>query len=157
MEVSGQFQLEIGDHPAVATFNQLDAFTQGYIKALYWTAGFHTLSFEQLDAGALIDIKNDCEKFQRENIALLLLACSQKGYDRERAGHDFLLTRCGHGAGFWDRSELEDVMTPQGAPLATALSTASEAFGECYAYHDGDDENISEVEDEWTLTVFYNN
>ena len=26
--------------------------------------------------------------------------------DAEKAGHDFWLTRCGHGAGFWDRAEL---------------------------------------------------
>lgn len=28
------------------------------------------------------------------------------GYSPERFGHDFWLTRCGHGAGFWDRDEL---------------------------------------------------
>ena len=25
------------------------------------------------------------------------------GYDDTNAGHDYWLTRCGHGAGFWDR------------------------------------------------------
>lgn len=29
------------------------------------------------------------------------------GYSPERFGHDFWLTRCGHGAGFWDRDELD--------------------------------------------------
>jgi hypothetical protein len=27
--------------------------------------------------------------------------------DAEKCGHDFWLTRNGHGAGFWDRSELK--------------------------------------------------
>ncbi|NSZ73902.1 hypothetical protein G6L74_09130 [Agrobacterium tumefaciens] len=37
------------------------------------------------------------------------------------AGHDFWLTRCGHGAGFWDGDWPE--------PAASALDTASKEFG----------------------------
>ena len=48
---------------------------------------------------------DDCKKFQEENVALIesAKAVSCNGYDEQQAGHDFWLTRCGHGAGFWDR------------------------------------------------------
>lgn len=46
------------------------------------------------------------------------------------AGHDFWLTRCGHGAGFWDGDWPE--------PHATALDTACKAVGNVDLYI-GDD------------------
>ena len=46
------------------------------------------------------------------------------------AGHDFWLTRNGHGAGFWDGDWAE--------PDATTLTDASQAMGEIYLYV-GDD------------------
>jgi hypothetical protein len=49
------------------------------------------------------------------------------------AGHDFWLTRCGHGAGFWDGDWPE--------PAATALDTASKEFGNIDLYV-GDDGQI---------------
>ena len=55
----------------------------------------------------LAEMTGDCERFCSENAALLESACERPGYNMARAGHDFWLTRNGHGAGFWDRSELE--------------------------------------------------
>lgn len=49
------------------------------------------------------------------------------------AGHDFWLTRCGHGAGFWDGDWPE--------PAATALDEASKEFGNVDLYV-GDDGQI---------------
>nr|WP_316651555.1 hypothetical protein [uncultured Gellertiella sp.] len=49
------------------------------------------------------------------------------------AGHDFWLTRCGHGAGFWDGDWPE--------PHATALDNAAKAFGNVDLYV-GDDGQI---------------
>jgi hypothetical protein len=49
------------------------------------------------------------------------------------AGHDFWLTRCGHGAGFWDGDWPE--------PAATALDNASKALGNVDLYV-GDDDMI---------------
>lgn len=49
------------------------------------------------------------------------------------AGHDFWLTRCGHGAGFWDGDWPE--------PAATVLDNASESFGNVDLYV-GDDGQI---------------
>lgn len=49
------------------------------------------------------------------------------------AGHDFWLTRCGHGAGFWDGDWPE--------PAASALTEASKEFGNVDLYV-GDDGQI---------------
>lgn len=50
-----------------------------------------------------------------------------------RAGHDFWLTRNGHGAGFWDGDWPE--------PMADTLTKAAKSFGECNLYA-GDDGQI---------------
>ena len=74
-------------------------------------------------------IISDCAKLQSEN--------ETPNYgggewtNEERAGHDFWLTRNGHGVGFWDRDELDEA-------TQTRLTDASEAFGECTLYV-GDD------------------
>jgi len=51
---------------------------------------------------------------------------SMRACEASQAGHDFWLTRCGHGAGFWDGDWPE--------PAATALTAASEAFGNVDLY-----------------------
>lgn len=55
--------------------------------------GLFDISQETLDA-----VAEDCESFISANAELL----AQAGTD-EQNGHDFCLTRNGHGAGFWDR------------------------------------------------------
>jgi hypothetical protein len=60
-------------------------------------------------------------------------AIERTGYDASRLGHDLWLTRNGHGAGFWDRDELDD---PEGEVVTTlgdALTAHAGAMGECYA------------------------
>ena len=52
------------------------------------------------------------------------------GREAAQAGHDFWLTRCGHGAGFWDGDWPE--------PHATALDDAATSFGNVDLYV-GDD------------------
>lgn len=55
------------------------------------------------------------------------------GREAAMAGHDFWLTRCGHGAGFWDGDWPE--------PAASALTEASKEFGNIDLYV-GDDGQI---------------
>lgn len=56
---------------------------------------------DDLDPRAVAGVRSDCVQFLRE--------CAEADIDLreigglEQAGHDFWLTRCGHGAGFWDR------------------------------------------------------
>lgn len=50
-----------------------------------------------IDAGGMKEMRVDCDDFVAANIADLA------NIDASQAGHDFFLTRNGHGAGFWDR------------------------------------------------------
>jgi hypothetical protein len=109
-----QFVMPLGDREsAPKTFSVLDSFTQGYIEAMFWTdcnEDYDSLSdatFSDLACEALQQIMRDCEAFQRANEALLSEAYA-RGYSEEQAGHDYWLTRNGHGAGFWCRDELEE-------------------------------------------------
>lgn len=86
-------------------------FIQGYINAIFFT---DTGDDNQPESDVMLApetlqlIKNDCRDFIAAAGDLLVDACNRVGYDAERAGHDFWLSRNGHGAGFWCRDELED-------------------------------------------------
>jgi hypothetical protein len=85
---------------------ELDAFTRSYVETALWSSldESNEQGGEPLDANYTIDdiapetlneMCAHCAEFQRLYGALFL--------GREaRAGHDFWLTRNGHGAGFWD-------------------------------------------------------
>lgn len=49
---------------------------------------------------------DDCAAFIEACGPLYQQAIEQPGYTPERFGHDFYMTRVGHGCGFWDRDEL---------------------------------------------------
>jgi hypothetical protein len=86
-------------------------------------------SMSDLAESTLDSMMADCDKFESE--------FGIPGYDDprysnpEKAGHDFWLTRNGHGAGFWDRSELSKADQDK-------YTAAAESFGECDLYP-GDD------------------
>lgn len=71
-------------------------------------------------------IKADCAAFQEQH-------GDDIRDDVERAGHDFWLTRCGHGSGFWDGDWVDDV--------GERLTAASHSWGEVTLYV-GDDGRI---------------
>jgi hypothetical protein len=115
----------------------LSTFRAAYVEALYFTDG-QGLDNDEFDAGdelspeANEQIDADCKAFYEANEqhitddACRYSRCSPAEY----AGHDFWLTRNGHGCGFWDGDWTE--------PQATALDDAAKAFGEVSAYK-GDD------------------
>jgi hypothetical protein len=73
----------------------------------------------------------DCRAFiemLREKLGLTHLP----GWTASQAGHDFWLTRNGHGAGFWDREELVI------GRLGEFLTECADKMGGCYTYA-GDD------------------
>lgn len=124
----------------------LEQFTTGYITAALWSSVDE--NGEPLDAihapGDLPEqtqqaMENDCRKFFQENNDALWEYREQRAIpidadysEAECAGHDFWLTRCGHGAGFWDRGMGE---------LGDRLSNAAEAFGNVDLYV-GDDGKV---------------
>ena len=94
------------------------------------------------DLTALETLAKDCERFQASPAWQAALEDDDPRADRRAAhgcsleasaGHDFWLTRCGHGAGFWDGDWAE--------PHAAALTKLSKDFGEVELYL-GDDKKI---------------
>jgi hypothetical protein len=72
----------------------------------------------------------ECAAFQEAHRADLELATEERGRDDAYHGHDFWLTRNGHGVGFWDRG-----YSPK---LSKRLTDAAHAWGSCDWYI-GDD------------------
>jgi hypothetical protein len=120
----------------------LDDFTQAYIEAALWSTTDESdpetggdplddnYGIDDLDPDCMAKMVADCAKFQTENQDAIDSAECSRGsgeYSQDaQAGHDFWLTRNGHGAGFWDGDWSE--------PQATQLDEASKAFGEVYLY-----------------------
>ena len=117
----------------------MNAFVEAYIEAALWSTndestpeggepldknyGIGDISPETINA-----MTADCLVFQEQNSDDLEKCTDEQG------GHDFWLTRNGHGAGFWDRDYLDD-------DVGERLSEASRAFGEENLYV-GDDGTI---------------
>lgn len=136
--------------------SDLGDFTKGYITAAFWTEeerlceeseglrnlpavafdtktmesrfeGGNSHGFDDLAPETLSRMIVDCASFEMANKGLLA-GC---GSD-EQNGHDFWLTRNGHGAGFWDRGY---------GPVGDLISKKARAFGECSLYV-GDDGKV---------------
>lgn len=112
--------------------SHLSSFTRACLEAALWSSCDDT--GEPLDAAfttaniapeTIRQFIIDCTRFQVEHAALLASA----DLSLTQAGHDFWLTRNGHGSGFWDRD--------LGA-IGEALTDAAHAFGEVDLYV-GDD------------------
>ncbi len=89
----------------------LQEFTQGCIEALYFTETGDVdqpSSVTPLDDGSRLDLEADCRSFwHRFGCYITSEICEQHSPAlgislAAHAGHDFWLTRNGHGAGFWD-------------------------------------------------------
>lgn len=115
----------------------LDAFTRGYVECMLWL--MHDEEGESCDDfdGEISDkayarIVEDCKDFQESQEVMLNEARDTYHMDDAQLGHDFYLTRCGHGSGFWDR-DMHDV--------GDELSDASRPYGSMDAYI-GDDGKV---------------
>lgn len=109
---------------------QKEFFAQ-YVETALWSStdengepldssyGFNDVSPETLEK-----MKADCLEFLIEADEFLA------DMDAGQAGHDFWLTRCGHGAGFWDRGLGE---------VGEKLTEISKGFGsvDLYVCDDG--------------------
>ena len=114
----------------------LDAFVRAYIAAAYFTdtgEDDQPPTDAELSNEARAAALEDCRAFARAAHPLLREAVSRAGYDSARAGHDFWLTRNGHGAGFWDRTELD------ADELGDRLTVLAKEFGDVDLYQ-GDDQ-----------------
>ena len=94
-------------------------FLHGYLAAIHWTQGYDTV-------GTSLD--EDCRREAIiDALAFFNRAWGAIGCDViEQAGHDFWLSRNGHGTGFWDR----DPEMYGGEYNAKRLQQIAESFGE---------------------------
>jgi hypothetical protein len=107
----------------------INKFLAGYIGAALWSTtdcrdeeGNETYTlddeFDSVSDACKASMLSDCEDFINANRETLEAFKDATGREDEYLGHDFWLTREGHGTGFWDRlpngheqSELGDILT----------------------------------------------
>ena len=117
-----------------------EEFFRAYVGAALWSSNDD--DGEPLDDGrdesdvapeALASMRKDCDAFCDAHAELLAQVPAKHQWSSDELnGHDFWLTRNGHGVGFWDRG--------YGA-LGERLSEACRAYGGCDLYV-GDDGKI---------------
>ena len=126
---------------STVTDAQRQAFHHAFLTAMLW-AGLddndtpldQNRDISDIHPNTLAGLKDDCNDFIDRNQADLL-ALDQNGYGFQQAGHDYLLSRNGHGAGFFDRDLGE---------VGDRLQEAAQASGQADAYV-GDDGKVHVV------------
>lgn len=68
-----------------------------YLVAALWTAELDSRTIDEVSLPSLEKASKDVDSFIEKAGSLL------NGMDEEQIGHDFWLSRNGHGAGFFDR------------------------------------------------------
>ncbi len=127
----------------VYTWEDMDSFVTQYAETALWSSTDFTedengetqeanmdenYDICDLHSDTIKEMIEDCDNFREANEELLEKA-EELGRSETDCAHDFWLTRCGHGAGFWDRGMDE---------TGDALTTACGAFGEIDLYsHEG--------------------
>ena len=115
----------------------LHEFTKAYTDALVFAEcedneEIPQQSFALFSCHALEDIKADCRVFYNRNKALILTQATIQNWSESdamrQAGHDFLLTRNGHGCGFWESE------TWGNGYVNTRLTEHAETFGAVHPY-----------------------
>lgn len=102
----------------------LRTFIEAYLEALLWS--------ECLEDGTPVDAEYDLSDLESEALEEIEENCCEffdMAFDHiletsmtfDQAGHDFCLTRNGHGAGFWDRGlgRVGDVLTDMSTSFGT--------------------------------------
>jgi len=81
--------------------DQFKDFKKGYGDCVKFTEYFEKNKFSK---SGVEKLREDCEKFFSEHFMLIKEAVKSEDYTYASAGHDYWLTRNGHGAGYWDRN-----------------------------------------------------
>lgn len=120
---------------------EVAVFVKGYLDCALWASTLgddigtpmdQDYSRDDFAAETEKTLRIEATEFYNAHETAIIRYCERIGHDADYAGHDFWLTRNGHGAGFWDRGIGE---------LGEHLSDASRAYGECDLYI-GDDGKI---------------
>jgi hypothetical protein len=115
---------------------ELDDFTVAYLICALWSSVVEGDSGENLDQNydledihdeTLKEMISDCNRFRDDNENLLEKL--PEDYENSKMGHNFWLTRNGHGSGWWDEGL---------GKLGEDLTSVSHSYGE-YSLYVGDD------------------
>lgn len=116
----------------LSTFTVKDVL-DNYLLALLWSEVHEygtpldaTHDVSEISEACRNTAEGDCESFLKTAAADLALLPESYG-GAEQVGHDFLLTRNGHGAGFWDRNLGE---------LGERLTAHAGSYGVIHAFVD---------------------
>lgn len=106
---------------------KVDRFTQAYLIAALWAElddneepFDRNYDLSDFSPEAVIQALTDCLDFQKRNAIIL------ENLDVEQCGHNFWMTRKGHGSGFWDEEGL--------GKLGDDLTKACEKYGDITLY-----------------------
>jgi hypothetical protein len=115
----------------------VDTITQAYLTCALW-ADLSDEDGNPLDGYSISDIAPETLAQAVSDVSNFLALCDsalgedwRECWDDEQIGHDFWLTRNGHGAGFWDRD----------LPFGDSLTNIAQTYGEKWLYV-GDDNLI---------------
>jgi hypothetical protein len=144
-----------------AARRDVPAFFDAYIETALWSSTDNSddSGGEPLDKNydrsnlserAIENAARECIAFWSAwGSAILAAKCRRPsgGSNAKRAGHDFWLTRNGHGAGFWDGDWRDSPRVFQSELLETTLTIASKRFGgvDLYVTDDGEIDDAREV------------
>lgn len=137
-EIIARLELPIDTVKAFKSGGEIDGIDledvyKGYASAALWSTNDidtdepldQNYSLYDICHAAKVEMKRDIEKFVKENSQAL----KDSGLDDEQIGHDFWLTRNGHGAGFWDRG-LEENISEQLTKSAGSFKTVDLYVGD---------------------------
>jgi hypothetical protein len=120
------------------TSNEIDSMLEAALECLLWSeydwAHDNETPLDELfevsdfSEEAVAQLREELTDFVESNVGDIELMISA-GFDFGQIGHDFILTRNGHGAGFWDRGLGEN---------GERLTEMVKPFGEVRAYSDND-------------------
>lgn len=102
----------------------LAVITRNYLACAAWADSPEDATCNVFGSLSYDNAYKDCAKFVEQ--AAGLTEC----WSDEQLGHDFWLTRNGHGTGFWDRNWKN----------GDKLTEIAQSFGEKYVYVSGNDE-----------------
>lgn len=128
-----------------------EEFFDGYVEAMFFTEGNFTedgerepLSFSDIAQETIEQMRSDCKTFETANIQALQDFYNIPDTGPSTAGHEFWMTRNGHGTGFFDAdlgAPKEVREDPAVIAAIKSLEFACKAFNQCDTYV-GDDGQI---------------
>jgi hypothetical protein len=92
---------------------------------------------DDIDSEAMDNMREDVRAFLADESIADALAFWAETFDDGQIGHDFWLTRNGHGAGFWDRFS-----DGEGEAYGRALTEAAKPYGSTNLYVGDDLETV---------------